>query len=292
MLTNIKAPKNGYAYIYVSNESDEPVYFDNLQVTQNHGRIVEENHYYAYGLKVAAISSKKLGDANEGSLKNNNLYNDKEINEDADLNWYDYGFRSYDPQIGRFPQLDPLTDDYPQLTPYQYASCDPIDNIDVDGLEGTSALFATLTASEKSYEFVASSTKTVVKALGKVALDGNTITQGLKALGSAIVESAKDVISFAASAGNAALTNNIGGVGRSHPNTIAGVAGAKTGDILSLIQSGIEIGGGALLAGGGGASLIIPGVGEIAAPIGIVIGKLGIIHGAVVGVTGLKNFLM
>src|SRR6185437_15793082 len=72
----------------------------------------------------------------KGSLKNNNLYNDKELWDDADLDWYDYGFRNYDPQIGRFPQLDPLTDDYPELTNYQYASNDPILNIDLDGLEG------------------------------------------------------------------------------------------------------------------------------------------------------------
>jgi RHS repeat-associated protein len=77
-----------------------------------------------------------LGDTYEGTLKNNYLYNDKELFDDADLNWYDYGFRNYDPQIGRFPQLDPLTYSYPFLTPYQYASCDPIDNIDIDGLEG------------------------------------------------------------------------------------------------------------------------------------------------------------
>jgi hypothetical protein len=32
VLTNIHAPKNGYAYVYASQESDEMVYFDNLQV--------------------------------------------------------------------------------------------------------------------------------------------------------------------------------------------------------------------------------------------------------------------
>ncbi len=98
-------------------------------------------NYTAFGLKIAAISSKKLPDANEGGIKNDNLYNDKELWDDADLNWYDYGFRNYDPQIGRFPQLDPLTDDYPELTPYQYAGNEPIANIDIDGLEPGNSIF-------------------------------------------------------------------------------------------------------------------------------------------------------
>ena len=61
VLDNIKAPKNGYCYVYVSNEANEMVYFDNLQVSHERGRIVEENHYYAYGLKITGISSKKTG---------------------------------------------------------------------------------------------------------------------------------------------------------------------------------------------------------------------------------------
>jgi len=100
------------------------------------GNIIEENHYYSYGLRIAAISSKKLGNSNEGKLGNSYLYNEKEmLDEDADLGWYDYGFRNYDPQIGRFPQHDPLTFEYPYYTPYQYAGCEPITNVDVDGLE-------------------------------------------------------------------------------------------------------------------------------------------------------------
>ncbi len=86
-----------------------------------------------------------MGDSYEGTLKNGYLYNGKELFDDGDLNWYDYGFRNYDPQIGRFPQLDPLTDSYPFLTPYQYASCDPIANIDIDGLEGYDAVVRNMT---------------------------------------------------------------------------------------------------------------------------------------------------
>ena len=138
VLPNIQAPKNGYAYVYVSNESDEAVYFDNLQVANNHGAILEEDHYYAYGLKIAGISSRVLPDPNEGFVKNKNLYNDQEIVSEADLNWYDYGYRNYDPQIGRFVQQDPLTDDNRSFTPYSYADDEPIGNVDEDGLDALS----------------------------------------------------------------------------------------------------------------------------------------------------------
>jgi RHS repeat-associated protein len=143
-LPYVKAPKNGYVYAYISNRSDQDVYFDNFKVSIQTGNIIEENHYYAFGLKIAAISSKKLGDGNEGKLSNPYLYNDKEqIDEDAGLNWYDYGFRNYDSQIGRFMQLDPYADAVPLLSPYQYAFDDPITNIDVDGLFGESIIGTT-----------------------------------------------------------------------------------------------------------------------------------------------------
>jgi RHS repeat-associated protein len=132
----IKVPKNGYVYIYVSNLSDQSVYFDNMAVAVTAGNIAEENHYYPFGLKIASICSRRLGDANEGTIKNNYLYNDKELFDDGRLNWYDYGFRNYDPQIGRFAQMDPITDYIPSVSPYQYAFNDPVTNIDKDGLIG------------------------------------------------------------------------------------------------------------------------------------------------------------
>ena len=63
-LRTIKAPKNGYCFVYISNESSANVFFDNLQVRHDRGRIIEENHYHAHGLKIAAISSKAYGAPN------------------------------------------------------------------------------------------------------------------------------------------------------------------------------------------------------------------------------------
>ena len=47
-----------------------------------------------------------------------------------------YGFRMYDTRLARFWGVDPLTKDYPMLTPFQFASCSPVLLVDVDGLEG------------------------------------------------------------------------------------------------------------------------------------------------------------
>jgi RHS repeat-associated protein len=47
----------------------------------------------------------------------------------------DYGFRIYDPRLGRFLSMDPMSKSYPYLTPYQFASNSTVGGIDLDGLE-------------------------------------------------------------------------------------------------------------------------------------------------------------
>ena len=243
-LAQIKAPKNGYAYVYVSNESDEMVYFDNLQITHNRGRIIEENHYYAYGLRISGISSRKLPDASDGSIKNNYLYNDKELFEEADLNWYDYGFRNYDPQIGRFTQLDPLTDEFPYLTPYQYASCEPIANIDLDGLEAmgatNAATDAALNAAGISTGWMAASktlsgvvVKSVPKAAAKRGFWGN-VGRFFGGVKDGFVES----VTFAVNVFNPDLEkNSLVQTGKFVVNTIKDPVGTVKGIIQTIEET-------------------------------------------------------
>jgi RHS repeat-associated protein len=62
----------------------------------------------------------------------NGKENDKDINNGAQ----DYGNRIYDGRITKFLSVDPLTNDYPYYSPYQYAGNSPIELIDIDGSEG------------------------------------------------------------------------------------------------------------------------------------------------------------
>ena len=64
-------------------------------------------------------------------------FNGKENDHDVKGfgNQQDYGMRIYDPRLGKFLSLDPISQSYPYLTPYQFASNRPIDGVDLDGLE-------------------------------------------------------------------------------------------------------------------------------------------------------------
>lgn len=125
------APKNGYAYIYVSNESNNLVYFDNFQVTHERGPILEENHYYPYGLKMAAISSKTVNSMLSGTAPSYGYQGTfaEEVN-DLGVNYNEFMMRNYDPQIGRWTTADP----YDQFaSQYIGMGNDPVNHVDPDG---------------------------------------------------------------------------------------------------------------------------------------------------------------
>ncbi|MFA7616849.1 MAG: DUF6443 domain-containing protein [Weeksellaceae bacterium] len=150
------APPTGYAYSYVYNYTD---HLGNVRLSYSMDhltgklKILEENHYYPFGLRHEVyVSGTKLdfsrnpGDGIEPEpglppvldyvtrMEYQYKYNGKELQDELGLSWYDYGARNYDATIGRWMNVDPLAEKKPNWTPYRYAFNNPNFFTDPNGM--------------------------------------------------------------------------------------------------------------------------------------------------------------
>ena len=92
------------------------------------------------GETVATNNYMPFGGRHTGGVVNDDVryrFNGKEEQTTGSLNLLDYGARMYDPETGRWFVIDPLTEKYPEVSPYVYCNNNPIMFIDPDGREWT-----------------------------------------------------------------------------------------------------------------------------------------------------------
>ncbi len=133
-------------FAYVTNIRD---HLGNLRMSitrdNNHAVILQERNYYPFGLLHQGYNEEKheikYTEQEEDKIFTPQVvaghykywYNGKEWQEDLGYDVYSYGWRNYDPAIGRFQVMDRFTEKYASLTPYHYTGNNPVPFVDVKG---------------------------------------------------------------------------------------------------------------------------------------------------------------
>ncbi|MBV6419585.1 MAG: hypothetical protein DAHOPDDO_00808 [Ignavibacteriaceae bacterium] len=90
--------------------------------TDETGTVISAQDYFAYGELLR-----------EHNAVDRYKFTEKERDTETD---YDYfGARYYDNEIGRWLSVDPLSDSYPAWSPYSYAGNNPLNAIDINGMD-------------------------------------------------------------------------------------------------------------------------------------------------------------
>jgi RHS repeat-associated protein len=80
---------------------------------------------------MSGIASKAAGE-----LKNKEkTYQGQRFDDDLGINWVQFKWRNHDPQIGRFIEIDPLSEDYEYNSTYAFSENMVVSHFELEGLE-------------------------------------------------------------------------------------------------------------------------------------------------------------
>jgi len=113
----------------------------------NEPAILEEDHYYPFGLKHRGYNNEHEvfeKEPQDGVVlvpvtsflqdRFRHKFGGMELQSELNLNFYDFGARNYDPALGRWMNIDPLAEMMRRHSPYNYAFNNPIYFTDPDGM--------------------------------------------------------------------------------------------------------------------------------------------------------------
>jgi len=122
----VRATGQGLSHEYFLND-----HLGNTRVVfGSNGEVLQATDYYAFGLEHTPKAKEN---------ENRYLFSGKELQDDdlngTSLNVYDFNFRTYDPQLGRFWQIDPKEEKMRRWSTYAYCFDNPLKFTDPDGME-------------------------------------------------------------------------------------------------------------------------------------------------------------
>lgn len=139
---NFTASQSGYLYVYVTNETNTStgsVYFDEMQIVHqknnNALQVTQASDYYPFGLSFNTYQAERMNDNYAATQKNRYGFQGQEWQKDLDLGWSQFKWRNHQPDIGRFFNVDPLSDDYVYNSPYAFSENHVTSHVELEGLE-------------------------------------------------------------------------------------------------------------------------------------------------------------
>ena len=84
---------------------------------------------------MAGISSKAAGEMNNKEK----TFQGQRVDDDLGINWIQFKWRNHDPQIGRFVEIDPLSEKYVYNSTYAFSENKVTNDVELEGLESVSA---------------------------------------------------------------------------------------------------------------------------------------------------------
>ncbi|RLJ34637.1 RHS repeat-associated protein [Chryseobacterium sp. 7] len=116
--------ENRYIYQYIDHLGNARVSF--AKNSEGAPEIIDTNNYYPFGLNHISNSFSNSGFGSFYSYK----YNGKELQETG---LFDYGWRQYMPDLGRWNGIDQLAEAYTSTSPFAYVANNPVLMRDPDG---------------------------------------------------------------------------------------------------------------------------------------------------------------
>jgi RHS repeat-associated protein len=116
---------SSYYYIKDHTSATLSTGIGNIRVTiDEDATIVIKDDYYPFGLRMPGLSY------NNGNENDRLKFSGKELDEEQGLKKYHFGWRDYDPELGRWNVVDPARQ---YASPYVYGGNNPIIGYDEDG---------------------------------------------------------------------------------------------------------------------------------------------------------------